>query len=80
LAEAARKIRELLQQVDADYGNTAAQRDAIQQKVAQQTPTVRARVVSAIEKGSKTAIAKLVDHPAAAIAIAVYEGFRETKK
>ena len=48
--------------------------------MSQQQPEVRARVVGALEKGGKKALEKLVDHPAAAIAIAIYEGWKDVKK
>lgn len=82
LAQAAKDIRDLLQQLDLDYGtaNQAEQTTALTQKVTQQKSEVRARIVGALEKGGKKALEKLVDHPAAAIAIAVYEGWKETKK
>lgn len=82
LAEAASKIRELLQQVYPDYATaTDSQKSAVvAQKVDQQKPEVRAKIVGALEKGGKKALEKLVDHPAAAIAIAAYEGWKESKK
>lgn len=82
LAQAAKDIRDLLQHLDLDYATTTApeQTTAITRTVDQQPPAVRARIVGALEKGGKKALEKLVDHPAAAIAIAVYEGWKETKK
>jgi hypothetical protein len=82
LAQAANDIRNLLQQLDLDYGatNPAEQTTAVSQKVEQQPPAVRDRVIGALEKGGKKALEKLVDHPAAAIAIAIYEGWKDTKK
>jgi len=82
LAQAAKDIRELLQQLDLDYATTnqTEQTTALSQKVSQQQPEVRARVVGALEKGGKKALEKLVDHPAAAIAIAIYEGWKDVKK
>lgn len=82
LAQAAKDIQDLLQQLDLDYATTnqTEQATALTQKVKQQKPEVRARVVGALEKGGKKALEKLVDHPAAAIAIAVYEGWKDAKK
>ena len=82
LAQAAKDIRDLLQQLDLDYAATTAteQTTALAKKVEQQKPEVRDRIVGALEKGGKKALEKLVDHPAAAIAIAVYEGWKDTKK
>ena len=82
LAQAAKDIRDLLQQLNLDYATSSEteQVTALTRKVEQQTPAVRARIVGALEKGGKKALEKLVDHPAAAIAIAVYEGWKDTKK
>ena len=82
LAQAAKDIRDLLQQIDLDYATTTAtdQTTAITRNVEQQPPVVRARIVGALEKGGKKALEKLVDHPAAAIAIAIYEGWKDAKK
>jgi len=82
LSQAAQDIRELLQEIYPDYSTaTDADKSAVvAQKVDQQQPEVRARIVGALEKGGKKALEKLVDHPAAAIAIAVYEGWKDAKK
>ena len=82
LAQAAKDIRDLLQQLDLDYAatTTTEQTTALAKKVEQQKPEGRDRIVGALEKGGKKALEKLVDHPAAAIAIAAYEGWKDTKK
>jgi hypothetical protein len=82
LTQAAKDIRDLLQQLDLNYTTTTTteQTTAIARNVDQQPSVVRTRIVGALEKGGKKALEKLVDHPAAAIAIAVYEGWKEAKK
>lgn len=80
LVEAAVEIQQLLDRLIAIYSvETEAERvNAI--KDIQQKPELQGRIVKALEKGGKKAIEKLVDHPAASIAIAVYEGFKGYKE
>ncbi|MGF1566712.1 MAG: hypothetical protein ACFCVD_01320 [Nodosilinea sp.] len=79
LAQTAAEIKQLLDQLAIDYPvATEAERTSAVQAI-QQKPELQGKIVHALEKGGKKALEKLVDHPAAAIAIAVYEGFRETK-
>lgn len=80
LAEAAKEIQQLLDQLAETYPITTETEKSIAIKQIEQQPEMKGRVVSALEKGSKKALEKLVDHPAMAIAIAVYEGWKEGKK
>ena len=80
LTEAAAEIQQLLDQLATTYpiATEADKANAVQD--IQQKPALKGKIVNALEKGGKKAFEKLVDHPAAAIAPAVYEGFRESKK
>lgn len=80
LPEAAAEIQQLLDQLEKTYPIATEADKATAVKDIQQKPQLQGRIVNALERGGKKAIEKLVDHPAAAIAIAVYEGFRESKK
>lgn len=80
LAEAAAEIQKLLDQLAKTYPVETEVDKINAVKDIQQKPELQGRIVNALEKGGKKAIEKLVDHPAAAIAIAVYEGFRDSKR
>lgn len=80
LAEAAIEIQQLLDQLARTYPVETEDDKIIAVKDIQQKPQLQGKIINALEKGGKKAMEKLVDHPAAAIAIAVYEGFRESKK
>lgn len=80
LPEAAAEIQQLLDQLAKTYPLETEADKTTAMKDIQQKPQLQGRIVNALEGGGKKAIEKLVDHPAAAIAIAVYEGFRESKK
>jgi hypothetical protein len=80
LTEAVAEIQQLFDQLASSYPTTTEAEKATAVKAIQQQPELRGKIVKALEKGGKKAIEKLVDHPAAAIAIAIYEGFRDVKK
>ncbi len=80
LPEAAAEIQQLLDQLATTYAvATEADKTKAVQDI-QQKPELYGKIINALEKGGKKAVEKLVDHPAAAIALAGYEGFRESKK
>ncbi|UBF26671.1 hypothetical protein K9N68_01275 [Kovacikia minuta CCNUW1] len=80
LAEAAKEIQALLDQLAQTYPTATETETAEAVKQIEQKPELKARIVGALEKGGKKALEKLVDHPAAAIAIAVYDGWKEAQK
>lgn len=79
LAEAARDIKELLDQISSDYpNNTFAGQAMIGAKAIEQiekNPTLRQRVVNALREAGATALEEAIDHPAIRIVVAGTKGF-----
>ncbi|OUC12470.1 MAG: hypothetical protein B0A82_22225 [Alkalinema sp. CACIAM 70d] len=79
LAQAARDIKELLDQLSKDYpSDTVAGQAMIGAKAIEQiekNPTLRQRVVNALKEAGSTALEEAVDHPAVKIVVAGTKGF-----
>ena len=83
LAQAAKEIKDLLEQLDRDYDRTTPAGQAmIGAKVVEaidQNPTLKARVVNALKEGGTTALESAIDHPAVKPVVAMLKGFMEAK-
>jgi hypothetical protein len=83
LAQAAKEIKDLLNQLDQDYDRTTPSGQAMISAKAieaiEQNPTLKARVVNALKQGSTTALEELVDHPAVKPVVALLKGFMDAK-
>jgi len=83
LAEAAKDIKNLLDQLDQDYNrNTSSGQAIIKDKAIERIkndPTLQARVVNALKEGSTTALEELIDHPAIKPIVATFKGFIDAK-
>jgi hypothetical protein len=79
LAQAARDIKELLDQISKDYpSNTLAGQAMIGAKAIEQiesNPTLRQRVANALKEAGATALEEAIDHPAVRIVVAGTKGF-----
>jgi internalin A len=79
LAQAAKDIKELLDQLSNEYpSNTLAGQAMIGAKAIEQienNPTLRQRVVNALKEAGSTALEEAVDHPAVKIVVAGTRGF-----
>ncbi|MDZ7968922.1 MAG: COR domain-containing protein [Nostoc sp. DedSLP03] len=78
LAQAAKDIKELLDQLSQDYPNNTAMVGAKAIEAIDSNPTLKKRVVNALKEAGSTALEKLVDHPAVSIVIAGAKGFLDT--
>lgn len=82
LTQAARDIKELLDQLSKDYpSDTLAGQAMIGAKAIEQiekNPTLRQRIVNALKEAGATALEEAVDHPAVKIVVAGTKGFVDT--
>ncbi|MUG96970.1 hypothetical protein F7734_33385 [Scytonema sp. UIC 10036] len=80
LIEAASEIQKLLDNLSQKYPvTTDAQKQVIAaefKKEVDQKPELRARIIAALQSGGAETLKQLCNHPAAEIAIAAYEGWR----
>ena len=72
LAAAAKEIKTLLEQLSESYALAEIPAQAVGR--IQQNPQLKERVMGALKNGGKTALEKLVDHPAISIVLAAIEG------
>lgn len=72
LVVAAKEIQELLDQLSTTYPVVEVPGQAVEQ--IQQNPQLKERVMGALKGGGKTALEKLIDHPAISIVLAAIEG------
>ncbi len=83
LTQAAKDIKELLDQLDRDYDRTTSSGQAMisakMVEALEKDPTLRARVINALKEGGTTALEELVDHPAVKILVATLKGFLEAE-
>ncbi|MFB2938339.1 hypothetical protein ACE1B6_24090 [Aerosakkonemataceae cyanobacterium BLCC-F154] len=84
LAEAAKEIQQLLEQLDKSYStDTTASKMAIATEAMKQiesNPTMLARIMSALKAGGVSALESALDHPAASFVIAALQDLQETGK
>ncbi|HEY9851254.1 MAG TPA: hypothetical protein V6D28_17430 [Leptolyngbyaceae cyanobacterium] len=80
LAEAAKDIQQLLQQLsESNPTNTPSEKMVVVEKAIKQIeadPTLRERVIGALKSGGIEAFKELIDHPLVNILIAVLEGWQ----
>ncbi|AFZ23596.1 Leucine Rich Repeat (LRR)-containing protein [Cylindrospermum stagnale PCC 7417] len=74
LAQAAKDIKELLDQLSQKYSNNGIVGARAIEEI-ESKPTLKARVVNAIKEAGTEAFEKAVDHPAVSIVIAATKGF-----
>ena len=83
LTQAAKDIKDLLDQLDKDYDrNTPTGQTMISAKAIESienNPSLKDRLFKAIEEGGSAALEQLVDHPAIKILVATYKGFANPK-
>jgi hypothetical protein len=80
LSEAVKEIQQLLDYLAQTYpASTESEKTAVVKEI-EQNPKIKERIISALGQGGKTALETLVNHPAASIAIAVYDGWKAPKK
>jgi uncharacterized membrane protein len=83
LIQAAKDIKELLDQLDKDYDrNTPTGQAMIKEKAIEEikkNPNLKARVINALKESGTTALEELVDHPAIKILVAALKGFIDVK-
>ena len=81
LAEAAKEIQQLLNQLSETYPTTtSAGQMAIATKAVEeieQNPALKQRVIGALKAGGTEALKEMVDHPAVNILLAVLEGWQK---
>jgi phage/plasmid primase-like uncharacterized protein len=80
LSEAAKEIQQLLDYLAQTYPASTESEKTAAVKEIEQNPELKERIINALEEGGKTALKKLVNHPAASIAIAIYDGWKAPKK
>jgi internalin A len=73
LAQAAKDIKELLDQLSQEYSSTAMVGAKAIEEV-ERNPTLKSRIINALKEGGTTALEKLVDHPAVSIVVAAVKG------
>ncbi|MHC5775011.1 COR domain-containing protein [Nostoc sp.] len=74
LAQAAKDIKELLDQLSQEYSNTAIVGVKAVEEI-ERKPKLKARIVNALKEAGSEALEKAVDHPAVSIVIAAIKGF-----
>ncbi|MEH1958076.1 MAG: COR domain-containing protein [Nostoc sp.] len=74
LAQAAKDIKELLDQLSQEYSNTAIVGVKAVEEI-ERKPTLKARILNALKEAGSEALEKAVDHPAVSIVIAAAKGF-----
>ena len=83
LTEAAKDIKNLLNQLDKDYDRSTATGQAMISAKAieaiEKNPTLKARVVNALKQGGTTALEVAIDHPAVKPIVATLKGFMDVK-
>ena len=72
LADAAKEIQALLNQLSETYGPLEIAPKAVEEIKAK--PQLKSRVMGALKGGGKAALEELIDHPAVAIVLAAIEG------
>ncbi len=81
LAQAAKEIKELLDQLSEEYNpNTEKGQNLIKDealKVIKSDSTLQQKIVNALKEGSVTALEEAINHPVAKIVIATTKGFLE---
>lgn len=81
LAQAAKDIKDLLEQLDQDYDRTTPSGQAMISAKAiaaiDKNPTLKARVVNALKEGGTTALESAIDHPAVKPVVAMLKGFMD---
>jgi hypothetical protein len=83
LAQAAKEIKALLDQLDQDYDRTTPSGQAMISAKAiesiENNPTLKARVINALKEGGTTALESAIDHPAVKPVVAMLKGFMDAK-
>ncbi|MEH2205256.1 MAG: COR domain-containing protein [Nostoc sp.] len=74
LAQAAKDIKQLLDQLSQEYSSTAMVGVKAVEEI-EQKPKLKARIVNALKEAGSEALEKAVDHPAVSIVIAATKGF-----
>ncbi|MDZ7965310.1 MAG: COR domain-containing protein [Nostoc sp. DedSLP03] len=74
LAQAAKDIKELLDQLSQEYFSTAMVGVKAVEEI-EQKPKLKARIINALKEAGSEALEKAVDHPAVSIVIAATKGF-----
>jgi len=74
LAQAAKDIKELLDQLSQEYSSTAMVGVKAVEEI-EQKPKLKARIINALKEAGSEALEKAVDHPAVSIVIAATKGF-----
>ena len=74
LAQAAKDIKELLDQLSQEYSNTAIVGVKAVEEI-EQKPKLKARIINALKEAGSEALEKAVDHPAVSIVILTIKGF-----
>ena len=77
LAQAAKDIKELLNQLSQEYSNTALVGAKAIEEI-DRNPTLKARIINALKEAGSEALDKAVDHPAVSIVIAAAKGFMDS--
>lgn len=81
LSEAAKEIKELLDQLSEEYNpNTEKGQNLIKDeavKVIKENPKLQERILKALKEGSVTALEEAINHPVAKILISTTKGFLE---
>ena len=83
LTQAAKEIKDLLNQLDQDYDrNTPSGQAMISAKAIEaieNKPTLKARVINALKEGGATALEEAIDHPAVKPLVAMAKGFMDAE-
>jgi hypothetical protein len=83
LAQAAKDIKDLLDQLDRDYDRTTPTGQAMISaktiEAIENNPTLKARVINALKEGGTTALETAIDHPAIKPVVAMLKGFMDAK-
>lgn len=83
LAQAAREIKDLLNQLDHDYDSSTPTGQAMISAKAiasiEQNPTLKSRIINALKEGGATALEVAIDHPAVKPVVALLKGFMDAK-
>lgn len=83
LAQAAKDIKDLLDQLDQDYDRTTPTGQAMISARAiesiEKNPTVKARVVNALKEGGTTALETAIDHPVVKPLVAMLKGYMDAE-
>lgn len=74
LTEAAKEIKDLLNQLDQEYNNSALVGAKAIEKI-ENNPSLKARFIKALKEGGTEALNQLINHPACSIVLAAGKGF-----